>query len=394
MTALQGMKVLDFSRLLPGPYCTWLLADMGADVIRIENPRELKKQAKVFGWDRLTPTGRAELRQNDILSRNKKSLKLDIGNPDALALIKRLVLGADIMVEDYRPGVLASLGLDYQTLQKINPRLIYCSLTLCGHTGPYRDKPGHDPVALAISGALSRIGENADTPSFAGVPVADIVTGTHAAFGILAAAIARQRDGKGQHVDIAMSDCAMSLLVNVLSRHPDPSTIPPRGARRADMGLWRTKDNKFIVTTDMEPRYWHRFCEAVGKPEFTELQHDVQSWPRIRTELQIIFSERTRDEWLDLLTAAQTQFCAVHDVAEALTDEHNLARGMVVPVQSDTGRDLQQIGSPVKLTRTPARVRNLAPVPGQDRDEILFAAGLGAKDIKALAAAGAFGEDL
>ena len=391
MTALNGLKVLDFSRLLPGPYCTWLLSDMGADVTRIENPRELDKQAKVFGWDKLDAPQRAEMRQNDILSRNKASLKLDIGNADAQALIKRLVQDADIMVEDYRPGVMASLGLDYDTLAQINPRLIYCSVTLCGHTGPCRDKPGHDPVALAMSGALSRIGENPDAPSFAGVPVADIVTGTHAAFGILAAVIARQADGNGQHVDIAMSDCSMSLLVNVLSRHPDTATIPPRGMRRADMGLWRTKDDKFIVTTDMEPRYWRRFCDAVGKPEFATLQHDIASWPAIRAELQDIFLTRTRAQWIALFDDAQTQFSPVHDVGDALVDSHNLARGMVVSARSDTGRMLRQIGTPVKLTKTPAKFRNLAPMPGQDRDSILLAAGLNAQDINALAEAGAFG---
>ncbi|MGP9790550.1 CaiB/BaiF CoA transferase family protein [Roseinatronobacter sp. NSM] len=393
MTALQGIKVLDFSRLLPGPYCTWLLADMGADVIRLENPRELDKQAKVFGWDRLSPDARADIRHNDILSRNKTSMKLDIGNPDAQALVKRLARDADVVVEDYRPGVLARLGLGFDDLERVNPGLVYCSVTLCGQTGPYRDKPGHDPVALAVSGALSRMGENADAPSFAGVPVADVVTGTHAAFGILAALTARARTGRGQHVDIAMSDCSMALLVNVLSRHPDPATIPPRGTRRADMGLWRTKDGKFIVTTDMEPRYWRRFCDAVGKPEYAQLQHDITSWPTMRTELERIFATRTRDEWLDVLAAAQTQFSAVHDIQDALADAHNIDRGMVLRVQSDTGQQLRHIGTPVKLTGTPAQFRNLAPLPGQNRDEILHAAGLKADEITALAAAGAFGDD-
>src|SRR5690606_30051204 len=255
MSALERVRVVDFSKFLPGPYCTWLLADMGADVIRIENPREIAKQAKVFGWDRLSEDERKALREVDILARNKRSVMLDIGDEKAQEAIKALVATADIVVEDYRPGVLEGIGLGYESLKAVKPDLIYVSLTLCGQTGPYRDKPGHDPIALAISGVLSRIGENPDAPSFPGVPAADVITGTHAAFATLAAFIHRQRTGEGQHIDVAMSDCAMSLLVNVLSRHPDPSTIPPRGTRRADTGLWRTKAGSFICTTDLEPRY-------------------------------------------------------------------------------------------------------------------------------------------
>src|SRR5690606_21049343 len=244
MGALEGVRVVDFSKFLPGPYCTWLLADMGADVIRIENPREIAKQAKAFGWDKLSDAERKALRETDILARNKRSVMLDIGDEKAQEAIKALVATADIVVEDYRPGVLEGIGLGYEALKAVKPDIIYVSLTLCGQTGPYRDKPGHDPIALAITGVLSRIGENPDAPSFSGIPAADVVTGTHAAFATLAAYIERQRTGEGRHVDVAMSDCSMSLLVNVLSRHADLSTIPPRGARRADSGLWRTKDGR------------------------------------------------------------------------------------------------------------------------------------------------------
>lgn len=371
MAALDNIRVIDFSRLLPGPYCTWLLADMGADVIRVENPRELEKQARVFGWDRMTEPEQKRQRERDILARNKRSLRLDIGTDDAVEALQDLIRTADVVVEDYRPGVLESLGLGYNTLSDINPKLVYCSLTLCGQNGPYRDKPGHDPVALSLAGVTSRLGENPDEPGFAGIPAADIVTGTHAAFGVLAALRAAERDGLGQQVDMAMTDCSMTLLANVMSRHEDLENLPSRGSRRADMGLWRTADDQFVCTTDMEPRYWRRFCELVGHPEFISLQNDLSARPRIRETLAAVFRTKTREEWLHALAEAGTQYAPVYSVAEALEDPHNLARGMAVEVEGGDGKPIRQLGSPVKLSRTPATLRHLAHSPGADNESLL-----------------------
>lgn len=370
---LDDIRVLDFSRLLPGPYCTFLLADMGAEVIRVENPREVEKQAKVFGWDRLDEAARRRLRENDILARNKRSIMLDIGDRAARDMLLDLATKADVVVEDYRPGVLDGLGLGYEAMRAVNPALVYCSLSLCGQSGPYRDKPGHDPVALSIAGVQSRIGEDPDAPSFAGIPAADVVTGAHAAFGIMAALHEAERSGEGQQVDIAMSDCAMSLLANVLSRHPDPENLPPRGTRRADMGLWRTRDGRFICTTDMEPRYWARFCDLVGHPEFIALQNDISARAMIRETLAAIFAERTREEWLAILETAGTQFAPVLSPAEALEDPHNRARGMALEIAGSDGKPVRQIGIPVRLTRTPGAVRYLGRYPGSDNAEILKA---------------------
>lgn len=374
MSALEGIRVVDFSKFLPGPYCTWLLADMGADVIRVENPREIAKQAKVFGWDMLSEAERAGIREGDILARNKRSTMLDMGDPDALEAIKQLVATADVVVEDYRPGVMGKIGLGYEALRTVKPDLIYASLTLCGQTGPYRDKPGHDPIALSIAGVLSRIGENPDEPSFSGIPAADVVTGTHAAFAILAALRERDRTGEGRHVDVAMSDCAMSLLVNVLSRYPDLSKIPPRGTRRADIGLWRTKDDLFICTTDMEPRYWRAFCEAVGRPDFIEAQNNTSRRTEIRSALEAIFAAKTRAEWLAILSAAGTQFAPVLDIAEALDDPHNQSRGMVLETQTSTGTT-RHIGQPVRLG-SKTEIRNLGRFPGADTEEVLSELGI------------------
>ncbi len=389
--ALDGLRVLDFSRLLPGPYCTSLLADMGAEVIRIENPRELAKQAKIFGWDSLSADGVRQRREQDMLARNKRSVMLDIGNPAAQTLLRNMAATVDVVVEDYRPGVLAGLGLGYDDLARSNPRLVGCSLTLCGQTGPYRDKPGHDPIALALSGVMARTGEDPGKPGFPGVPMADIVTGTHAAFGILAALRARDRDGLGQHIDIAMTDCSMTLLANLVSRHRDLEALPPRGTRRADMGLWRCADGLYLCTTDMEPRYWLLFCETVGHPEFASLQTDVAARPLIRRTLDEVMATRPRSEWMALMEAAGTQFAPVHTVAEAMADAHVLARGMSVEVEGETGRPVRQLGLPVKLSRTPGAIRNLGGPPGDDTQDVLGTLGLGAEDLDRLRVAGAFG---
>ena len=382
--ALDGLRVLDFSRLLPGPYATWLLADQGADVIRVENPRELAKQAKVFGWDRLDEAGRAAKRAGDILARNKRSVMLDIGDPAAVVALTRLAAQVDVVVEDFRPGVLAGLGLGYDALSKGNPALVYASLTLCGQTGPLASKPGHDPVALGLAGVLSRVGDDPDRPGNLGIPAADVSTGAHAAFAILAARAEAQRTGRGRHVDVAMADVSMAFLVNVLSRHDDPADIPPRGQRRTDYGIWRCADGEWIVTTDMEPRYWARFCEAVGRPDFAAHQTDPARRDEIRAALDAVFATKPRAEWLAILGGAETQFAPVNGVAEALAEPHFAERGTVVDVEMPDGTRRRQIGPPVRLGRTGAHAP--ARLPGADTRAVLGGIGLTEEEIGGLVA--------
>lgn len=372
---LEGIRVVDFSKFLPGPYCTWMLADLGADVIRIEHPRELAKQAQVFGWDKLPDDERARIRAQDVFARGKRSLLIDPGADESRPALEELVRRADVLVEDYRPGVLAAMGYGYDAMAAINPRLVYASVTLCGQTGPYRDKPGHDPVALAVAGVLSRVGEDPDQPGFAGIPAADLLTGSNVVIGILSALIARSVTGKGQAVDIAMSDSAMALIGNVISRNPDLSKAPPRGRYRADIGIYRTSDNRFLVTTDMEPRYWQRFCDAMGRPDFAPRQNDKSALAEIRAYLETAFAQQPLEHWLTLLQAADTQFAAVSSIEEALTDPHNIARGMAITVESGGG-PVRQIGSPIHLSDTPPVPPRAARPAGADNDDILKELGL------------------
>lgn len=383
MSALTGLRVLDFSRLLPGPYCTWLLADQGAEVIRVEHPRELAKQAKVFGWDRLDEAGRARQRARDVLARGKKSICLDLGDPAAQATLRKLAATVDVVVEDYRPGVLEGLGLGYDAMSAGNPSLVYSSLTLCGQTGPLRDKPGHDPVALALAGVLSRTGEDPEAPGLPGFAAADVATGAHAAFATLAAVMQSRATGQGQHVDIAMTDCSLVLLANLIARYEDPSQIPPRGTRRADLGLWRCADGEWLVTTDMEPRYWATFCTVMGKPDYADWQLDPSRRKEIRDGLQDIFASRPREHWLAHLAKAGTQFAPVNDLAAALQEPHFRERGMVIAVDAPGGA-LVQPGPPVRLGTFQAPPP--AALPGAHTSEVLRSLGLSEIEISAISA--------
>lgn len=391
-SALAHLHVVDFSKFLPGPYCSWMLADLGARVVRIENPRELAKQARVFGWDRLSAGQRAQQRANDVFARNKRSVLIDPGVPEARQVIIDLVSNADVLLEDYRPGVLASMGFGYEEMIAINPRLVYCSVTLCGQTGPYRSKPGHDPIALALSGALSRMGDRAERPSFAGVPVADLLTGSNAVIGILAALHARSTTGKGQHVDIAMSDSAMTLIASTMARNADLSRLKPRGEGRVDCGLWKTRDGRYLCTTDMEPRYWERFCRAMGREDFIPLQLDPARRDEIVEALAAIFATRTLAEWLQILSKADTQFAPVYEISEAIEDPHNLARGMVRDVAAADGTCVRQIGSPIRLSAAPLGKSVAAGLPGADTRAVLEELGYHGASIDALVRAGAIAE--
>lgn len=384
MSPLSGLKVVDFSKFLPGPYCTWLLAELGAEVVRIENPRELAKQRKVFGWDKLSEEENARLRAHDILARGKQSVLIDPGSDGGREALAKLIGEADILVEDYRPGVMASMGYGWPEMAAINPRLIYCSVTLCGQTGPYANKPGHDPVALAIAGALSRIGEDADRPAFPGVPVADLLSGSNAVIGILAAVIARSSTGRGQRVDIAMSDASLALIANVLSRHPDLSRAPTKGMHRADSGLWRCADDAWLVTTDMEPRYWRLFVEAIGLPDLADRQMDRAHWPEMKARIADVMATKPRDAWLSLLDAAGTQFAPVLSIAEAIDDPHNLARGMVIDIPLPGGGQARQIGNPIKLSEAPAPAPLPARPAGADTRAVLARLGYETAQIDAL----------
>jgi crotonobetainyl-CoA:carnitine CoA-transferase CaiB-like acyl-CoA transferase len=325
-----------------------------------------------------------------MLARNKRSLQLDIGHEAARDVILRLAEKVDAVGEDYRPGVLAGLGLGHADLSAVNPRLITCSITLCGQSGPYRDRAGHDPLAMAISGAMSRAGDRVERPSSLGLAVADVLTGTNAALAVVSALRGAEQTGKGQHLDIAMSDAAMCLNANVISRHPDPADIPARGRARVDTQIWACQDGGYIATSDMEPAYWARFCDLAGRPDWVDLQLDAGARDDIMAEIAAMFLTKTRSEWEEVLAAANTQFAPVLSVAEAMEDPHNQARGMVRDF--DRGEDqVRQLALPLGPGMDRGNATRLAVMPGTDRDAVLGEAGFDPDEIAEMGQAGAFG---
>ena len=391
MTALAGLRIVDFSRFLPGAYVSWIAGDLGADVIRIEHPRELAKHAQMFGAN-ADPTAAARARARPTYHRNKRSLLINPGSPAARDVLHRLIADADILIEDYRPGVLAAMGYGYADMAALNPRLIYCSVSFAGQTGPLADRAGHDPAALALAGALSRLNGLPD-PAMPGLQVADVLAGTHATIATLAALQARERSGVGQHVDVAMTDAAMPLLMVTLGRTEDPAALPPpTGAWQPKGGVWQCADGGWICTTDMEPAYWARFCAAIGRPEFEPLRMDVAAHPAMEQELKAIFLSRTRDDWVEHLATADTQAMPVLSPAEALDHPHNGARGMAVDLDGPGGT-LRQIGTPFRLSATPPVPPRPAGPPGADNDAIFAELGLDAEDRAALERDGAFSGD-
>ncbi len=389
MTApLAGLRVLDFTRYLPGAYTGWVAGDMGADVIRVENPRELAKHAQMFGHAEDEQDARLR-RARPSYWRNRRSIVLDPGHPEARPVLDALVASADVLVEDYRPGTMAAMGLGYDALAAINPRLIYCSVSFTGQTGPLAGRAGHDPAALALAGVLSRLNGLAE-PSLPGVQVADVLAGSHAAIAVLVALQQRERSGVGAHVDVAMSDAAMPLLAVALGRAETPDAIPAMTGRwHPKGGVWQCADGAWLCTTDMEPRYWQRFCAAVGRPDYAGRQHDLEAHPAIHADLVALFRTRPRAEWLDLLEQADTQVMPVLTPAEALAHPHARARGMHVALPVGDDR-VEQVGTPFHLSTFPEPQHRAAGLPGAERDAILDELGFDAHAITTLGAAGVF----
>ena len=399
--ALDGMRVLDLSRLLPGPYCTMILADMGAEVTKIEEPQPRWKVvdllASVSPIDSSDSAGTEELvRIHHFVDRNKKSIALDLKSKEARKILYKLVEAADVLVEDFRPGVTKRLGADYNTLSTVNPRLIYCSITGYGQDGPYRDMPGHDPNYIAMAGILGITGTEDGNIALPGVPMADLGGGSmQAVVGILCALLAREKTGRGQYIDTAMLDGMVSW---VAIRHGAQFFVngkqPNAGDRPAH--VYQTKDGKRICVAPAEPWFWERLCRALGLEEYIPYHQDIMSWiPGEKTKryeiicrMSDVFSTKTREEWLQILTEVDTCVSSVNTFAEAFTDPHILQRQMMVEVNHPQLGKVKQVGIVPKLSETPGSIRTLPPQRGEHTDEILVALGYTSKQVNELRKAG------
>ena len=392
---LEGLRVLDLTRLLPGGFCTLLLADLGAEVLKVEDTSGgdyIRWMPPYYGGDQERANGTASA-YFLALNRNKRSLRLDLKHPDGRDVLLRLAEDHDVLVESFRPGVLDRLGVGYETLRDRNPRLVYCAISGYGQDGPLTSRSGHDTNYLALAGLLGLTGRRGGPPVQSGGQIADLGGGgLMATIGILTALRERERSGAGQVVDISMFDGALSWLSMVIARFFCEKQVPERGDLELAGGIvcyfpYKTKDGGWVSLGALEPKFWHNWCDGVGRPELKEKQFEHPS-SYTGKKVAAVFRRRTRDEW--------TAFAAEHDcclepvlnLEEALTHEQTIARHMVVELDQPGMGPVRQVGFPIRLSRTPARIESAGPALGEQTDEVLKSIGYDEARIEALRSQG------
>ena len=368
---LQSVRVLDLTRLLPGPYCTMMLADFGAEVIKIEEPT-IGDYARKF--EPLIDENSAMFHS---LNRNKKSVCLDLKSDEGKQHLLEMVEDADVLVESFRPGVMKRLGLDYDTLKAINPKLIYCSITGYGQYGPYANHPGHDVNYLSYAGLLHLMGHKDGKPVIPSTQIADIGGGAFpAVIGILLALFDRNRSGEGQYIDISMLDGVISWLQATLPQLLNGMESPKRGedmlnGGRASYAIYETKDERYLSVGALEPKFWKTFCKKIDKQDFIPLlEAPVHEQHRLKYEIQKIISEKTLAEWSNIFSDAEACVTPVLTLEEMTQNPQVLARNMIQSIQHDPS-GAKIIGNPIKLSKTPAQVTHPAPKLGEHTNEFI-----------------------
>ena len=391
MNSLEGIRVLDLSRVLAGPWCTQTLADLGADVIKIERPGA-GDDTRNWGPPFLpTADGRESHESAYYLgaNRNKRSVTCDIAQSEGQALVRQLAEHCDVFIENFKVGDMARYGLDYASLKAINPRLVYCSLTGFGQSGPYAPRAGYDYIIQGMGGLMSVTGERDDLnggPQKVGVAVADLFTGMYATVGILAALRHAERTGEGQHLDMALLDTQVAMLANLGANYLVSDQAPGRMgnahqnivpyqvfevAPRADGG----KD--FIILAVGNDGQYAKFCEVAGRPDLASDPRFVKNADRVRHRaelvpvLETVMKTRAKADWLSALEAAKVPCGAINSLDEVFSDPQVQARGMVTHWQHPLRADLPLVSSPIKLEKTPVRTDRPPPMLGQHTDEVL-----------------------
>ncbi|KAA0892808.1 CaiB/BaiF CoA-transferase family protein [Pusillimonas sp. ANT_WB101] len=384
--ALQPFRVLDLSRVRAGPTCVRILADFGADVIRIEPPKGVDPNEAMFAADRWSGDF-----QN--LNRNKRSLTLNLKKPEGKEILLKLVRDADVVVENWRPNVKNRLGLDYESLAAINPRIILASISGFGQTGPYVDRPGFDQILQGMGGLMSVTGIPGQGPVRAGLAVADSSTGLYAAIGILTALIERQQSGKGQWVHASLLHSQIAMMDFQAARYLNDGDIPIQVGNNhptsSPMGLFAASDGNFNLGASGEGN-WIRFCNVLGKtewlsePEFADEKLRVKHRARLNGLIQDVFSTQTVDHWVEQLNNAGVPAGPVYTVPQVFEDPQVKHLGVAKTLSAWEGGERQFITQPVTLTRTPAHLERSAPGWGEHTEEILSDLGYDDQGIRRL----------
>lgn len=386
--ALSGIRVVDLSRILAGPYCTMLLADYGAEVIKIEQPGR-GDGTRQWGPPWLAGESAYFLSVN----RNKKSLTLNLKSEQGQAILKELCQDADVLIENFKPGTMKRMGLDYETVSQDNPGLIYCSISGYGQTGPYRDRPGYDFMIQAQGGIMSVTGPAEGEPHKVGVAIVDITAGLFASNAILAALHFRDLSGRGQFVDVALLDSQVAWLANVAHNYFASGAQPGRYGNGhpniVPYQSFKATDGYVALAVGTDGQY-RAFCEAVGRPDLWEDERFRRNSSRVEHReilvplLQELFAGRTVEVWLELLLAAGIPAGPVNDIPTILADPQVVARQMVQEVAHETAGTIQMLGPVAKLSKTPAEIRQAPPTLGGDSGAVLAELGYTPEQIRAL----------
>ncbi|WHY88898.1 CaiB/BaiF CoA-transferase family protein [Neobacillus novalis] len=391
--ALEGLKILDFSTLVPGPYATMCLADMGADVLRIKSGTrpDVVDFLPPFLPETMLSSVSAQL------SRNKKLMTLNLKDSRAREVIHQLLGEYDIIIEQFRPGVMAKLHLDYESLKKVNPRLIYCSLTGYGQTGPMRTRAGHDINYIAMSGVASYSGKKESGPPLLGVQIGDIASGSNnAIIGILSAVIYRERTGKGQHIDVSMTDgmIAFNSFMQGAAYLVDGKDVGMEenlvnGGSLYD--YYETQDGRYLSFGGVEPQFFKQFCQTIGRPDFATGGVTPKNGTAIKEEIRQIIRTRTLEDWMDLFNEADACVEPVLKLSEVLDSPLVRERGMVVEVPGPNGNKIKQIANPIKFSESLPEYRHTGiPLSQANTDAIMKSLGYSQTEIEELANTGLF----
>ncbi len=388
---LRELKILDFTTLLPGPYATMALADMGADVLRVVS----RSRPDVVAF--IPPI----IPSVDLsaafayLGRNKRCMTLNLKDSRAIRIIHQLISNYDILIEQFRPGVMAKFDLDYESLSKINPSLIYCSLTGYGQTGPFRDRAGHDINYLARSGLMSYSGKKEEGPSLASMQIADVASGSdNAIIGILAAVIDRNRTGKGQHIDISMTDGVIAFNAMFGAGFLVDGKEPLREQTLLNGGslydFYKTKDGGYLSVGCLEPQFFTAFCKVINCPDLIPGGVEPPDIENVKKRVREIIKTKTRDEWVEAFSKVDACVEPVLSLSEALNDTYVKERGLVVDVGLPDGGKVRQLACPIKFSKTPPEYRQAGAPPGVHTKDVLLELGYSEEEIEAFDKAGLF----
>ncbi|WP_421523326.1 CaiB/BaiF CoA transferase family protein [Pseudomonas yamanorum] len=404
MGALTGLRVLDLSRVLAGPWCGQVLADLGAEVIKIERPQS---GDDTRGWgppwmktDTGESSGQASYYQST--NRGKLSVAIDLATSEGQELVRALAASSDVLIENYKAGSLARYGLDYATLAEVNPRLVYCSITGFGQTGPRAEEPGYDFIIQGIGGLMSITGERDDLPGGGpqkvGVAFSDLMTGLYSTVAIQAALLSRERTGVGQHIDMALLDVQVATLANQSMNYLASGKVPERyGNAHANIvpyQVFRAADRDFIIACGNDSQFV-ALCHSIGLPHLPDDPRFRRNADRVAHRAEIVellsahFLGRTADEWVASIHASKVPVGAINNIAQSLEEPQVIARGLMVKIPHPKNPEFAMVGSPIKMSGTPVEYVRPAPMLGQHTDEVLGERlGLSAEQLGQLKAGG------